>query len=401
LGSPLIDISKPRNPRYESLDIWRGFACVIVVFFHSSFYGIEGLRDNYSEPWRSILWLISRLWVGVPIFFVISGYCIAATADSSRRKKGGLGKYFYRRVRRIFPPYWIFLAITIPLMIGVDHLAPTKMFADNIHPIHGWSSVPWHVFGNITLTENWRAHLVGPVASRLFVGHAWTLCYEEQFYVVTGLLLLISRRWFFLNCLALTALILMFLIGVPQMQEECDGFFFDGQWTMFAMGILVYFCTNYSGRFGMSLASAALSVGLVVSAYFVLQKNGFAQRLFVAFGFALAATTLRPFDQVLTNSWLLWPLRFCGRMCYSMYLVHWPVVKFTSHVLYAIGLIQPWQTVLVTMPICALSAAGIAWVFHLLVERRFLNQPQTSGLVSRPPSRPMNAAFQRTILSGE
>src|SRR5262249_60508619 len=100
----------PAQPRYLSLDIWRGVACLMAVVLHSSFYvRYASLTEatRLENPVGSCLLLaVSRMGIGLPLFFVISGYCIAATADSSRRKSSGAGLYFKRRFRRILPPYW-------------------------------------------------------------------------------------------------------------------------------------------------------------------------------------------------------------------------------------------------------------------------------------------------------
>src|SRR2546423_626648 len=74
----------PRNPRYISLDIWRGAACLAVVLSHSMIYlGAQTLSNRGDQ----IIAALGRLggW-GVWLFFVISGYCIAATSDSTRRQ---------------------------------------------------------------------------------------------------------------------------------------------------------------------------------------------------------------------------------------------------------------------------------------------------------------------------
>src|SRR6185436_9334976 len=107
----------PRNPRYQSLDFWRGVACLSVVIFHSSYYA------STEQEGPALVWLmkvIGMFWLGVPIFFVISGYCIAATADRGRQIPASLGAYFQRRFRRIFPPYWIFLGASVLLVICLD-----------------------------------------------------------------------------------------------------------------------------------------------------------------------------------------------------------------------------------------------------------------------------------------
>src|SRR5947209_8469455 len=117
----------PRCPRYLSLDIWRGLACLLVLVHHSTFYKATGANFKgllaTASAWLETV--AARLWIGVPLFFVISGYCIAATADSSRRRPHAIGNYFIRRFRRIYPPYWILLALTIAVVLLIDlALAP-------------------------------------------------------------------------------------------------------------------------------------------------------------------------------------------------------------------------------------------------------------------------------------
>ena len=66
----------PRQPRYDSLDLWRGIACLFVVVFHST----NGYILAGSTPQESLsglladrlLTFISHLWIGVPMFFVVS-----------------------------------------------------------------------------------------------------------------------------------------------------------------------------------------------------------------------------------------------------------------------------------------------------------------------------------------
>ena len=110
---PAAAYPKLTNPRYNSLDFWRGTACLFIVVLHAAFFAKVGLTDAEMHKHHlaaMVFNLINHwMWVGVPMFFVISGYCIAATADSSRRKSHPTANYFKRRLKRIFPPYWVVL----------------------------------------------------------------------------------------------------------------------------------------------------------------------------------------------------------------------------------------------------------------------------------------------------
>jgi peptidoglycan/LPS O-acetylase OafA/YrhL len=76
------------------LDAWRGLAALGVVLYHLGLYHL-GLGMTFDLGHASVM-----------VFFVISGYCIAASAESCRRNNVGPGGYVWRRVRRIYPPYF-------------------------------------------------------------------------------------------------------------------------------------------------------------------------------------------------------------------------------------------------------------------------------------------------------
>jgi peptidoglycan/LPS O-acetylase OafA/YrhL len=390
----------PRCPRYLSLDFWRGVACLMIVVFHASFYVATPahLKRVTSSGGNVADWLVAGatwLWVGVPLFFVISGYCISATADSHRRKNAGVGQYFWRRVRRIYPPFWIFLALTALVVWVVEsHLAP-GLFSDDRHGFAKPTEMaPVQWLGNLTLTETWRPHVVGP-KSQLFAGHAWTLCYEEQFYAVVGLILLVWPRRFFplaalvsLVVLALEMAPVRLVPAVKVVRDHSEGFFFDGYWLYFAAGIVVYYAVNYAGRRGRWVAVAALALLLAWGV-----KTHSNSRM-VSFAFALLLLALHPLDGALASAAWSRPVSWCGTMCYSLYLIHWPVTKATSHLLLNAGIDTPARTLLVTVPVCIAVSIAAAWPFQVLVERRYLNTPWPAPCMTpQPDAAVANAAL--------
>ena len=105
---------KPQNARYESLDMWRGVACLCLVLYHAAFFCETSMRVGDVGSWSiadSFLYAIKKTWCGVPIFFVISGYCITAAAVNAQQRNDALRWYFFRRFRRIYPPFWIVVAL--------------------------------------------------------------------------------------------------------------------------------------------------------------------------------------------------------------------------------------------------------------------------------------------------
>lgn len=351
--------------RYHSLDFWRGVACLSVVVFHSTFYASEAVT-RFTE------WLK----YGVPIFFVISGYCIAAAAENCVRKQQSPLTYFKRRFRRIYPPYWIaFVAFAV--VIGGLDIAIPRLFSDANQPIpRPWWLNGWQAFGNLTLTETWRAHVTGPHKG-FFLGHAWTLCFEEQFYAVMGLIVAVAPRRLFAASAAVTVAVAGMLAAGAQ--PYVHGFFFDGHWLEFAAGILVYRAVNYGGK----LPAGGILIAGIAWLYWEPEYA-------IAFAFAIALLLLHPLDRMMSGSRVLSPVAWCGVMCYSLYLIHWPVCKGISHGAWMLGARSDAITLAVVVPLCMAASVVAGYGFHVFVERRFLNPPSLPAMLpGQSESRPL------------
>ena len=82
---------------------------------------------------------------------------------------------------------------------------------------------------------------------------------------------------------------------------------------------------------------------------------------------------------------LVRPLGALGLLSYSLYLFHWPLVKWGSRSVYMVGWAHPAITLLVTVPVCIAVAIAVALPFHLLVERRFHGTKRDDHLNERDP----------------
>lgn len=396
-------MQSPRPPRYESLDFWRGAACLLVVVFHAGLGyvatpDLEARVRAEGGDWADWAVLaVARMWVGVPLFFVISGYCIAAAADTARSRAGGTATFFYRRARRIYPPLWAFLAVTAVAAAALPAAWFPAATAFNwpLHRPDELSAVQWA--GNLTLTEEWRPNVAGPDRGYL-AGHLWTLCYEEQFYLVVGLLALLAGRRLFAAVGVVTAVVfanVLDLSGTPlagaaRFQAPLSGFFFDGQWLAFAAGVGVYYREAHATPVLRRCVDGFLAAGLVWAVRQIPDGWDFGQtlprHLAVAFGFALLLGWLRRFDARLAAARGAAPVAFCGRMCYSLYLVHAPVAAVLTWALYRSGITSPAGTLFVTVPAVVAASVATGYAFHRAVERRFLNPPAQAPTPPVPPS---------------
>ena len=376
-------VVKPRkSSRYESLDLWRGAACLAVVIYHTTMQVVPAATrgDTFLAKLGHLLVQgTGILWVGVPMFFVISGYCIFATLEKSMSRSDSIGTYFFRRFRRIYPPYWIALAVCAAAIVAVEIAASpgllTKGYFSVVQPI-SLNAGQW--IGNLTLTESWREHLFGSSTS-FILPHVWTLCYEEQFYAVAGLILLVAPKRMYAAAAVVSLVVAATMVLSKKLGVSVEGTFLDGRWLLFAAGILVFYAVNRATPRGRTVICVVLGTAAVLmlatgSVPWAFHLNRSLER-FTAVVFALTLVLLYRFDAKICAARWLAPIFACGTMCYSLYLTHALVAKVIGHGMHRLGANGPWETLLVGVPLSMAISAAVGWTFYLTVERRFLNGP--------------------------
>ncbi len=167
--------------RQPGLDLLRAIAILWVMLFHSFIVG--GLGDDWG-------WLSKYGWMGVDIFFVLSGYLIGGQVLERLRDQGRLdfGDFYLRRALRILPAFWVVLAMyaLFPAWREVDGMEPWWKFAAFIY----------------NLDVDYNAHAA--------FSHAWSLCVEEHFYLLFPLLTAwLSRRNSLLLAISLFVFVLL------------------------------------------------------------------------------------------------------------------------------------------------------------------------------------------------
>lgn len=365
------DMSYP--PRYLTIDHWRGLAALMVVVHHAVMTSPGWSKSTASDEHSILVAIADRGWIGVPIFFAISGYCIAATADSSRNKWTGWASYTFRRVRRIFPPYWASLMLLLGLWLvpGVRTIFYTSEL--RVVSPRALNTAMWA--GNIGLFEQTRASLVGQ--TRMLINSpAWSLCYEEQYYALIGLILIVARRWMFVGLIVLViGVAVCQASGLPVMGTAADPYFYA-----FASGFAAYAACTRLGRVGRWLTAVVLLTVSGICGYFcsldevlghyATPWNGGA----IGSAFAAILIALRPLDNKLSSVPALRPLRWCGERCYSIYLMHWPLCAIAGAAVVPLGLRGEAGILFATIPACLLASVAGGTAFYWAVERHFLNR---------------------------
>jgi peptidoglycan/LPS O-acetylase OafA/YrhL len=359
------------DPRYRTLDAWRGLACVMVVIHHAG-YALEWSEAGYAWlRWLAVL-VVRRMSLGVALFFVISGYCIAASVEANARRGDAPLVFLSRRIWRIYPPYWVALLGFAALVVALDASGLGRFYRGPITvALDPPAMLDWRQwFGNLTLTETWRPHVWGPERN-VYTGVAWSLCFEEQFYMICFLALwLLPGRFFPAIGGATLAIVAVWAHAWSTGRLSTLAGTFPLLWHEFAAGLAVYYrLVKTREPREKRLLEAGLVTLLALGLYTGIRSTSTA----AAFGLALVA--LRRWDDILIGLDWLAPFSACGRRCYSIYLAHLPAGMLGNHLLYELGLTSFWARTLVMIPLA--SAAGVAagWAFHAMVESYFLSPP--------------------------
>lgn len=375
-----------RHPRYELLDVFRGIACLLVVAHHAGF-ALYFAADSKTGPLGLLKQAVAGfLWhcdLGVPLFFVISGYCIVASVDLNRRREAWSWSFLKRRFRRIYPPYWAAILWFVAVVALSDRFAGSHVLHKN--PLVALELVDpgtldlrqW--IGNVTLSETWRPRIWNP-HEQIFTRVAWSLCYEEQFYFVCFLILALAPRRIFLALAATT--VVSALLGLAAIDsgaiDRLKGFF-PYLWHEFAFGAAVYWRLNAANEI-RGRQAVEIGLGVVSLVAFLYYRFSCA----AAASFALALIVLRDFDDRAARSRWLNPFRACGKRCYSIYLAHLPACVLVNAWMFQKSDMSFWTRVFVMVPTSVSAGAAAGFVFFEAVERHFLNErssvvPETGG----------------------
>jgi peptidoglycan/LPS O-acetylase OafA/YrhL len=228
---------------------------------------------------------------------------------------------------------------------------------------------------------------VGGGEANIFSRVAWSLCYEEQFYFLSFLLLIFASRRLFSAMGWLTLVIVLVRVAAADvgMIHRLEGTFVD-LWHQFAVGLAVYWRLNIPSESWKKRAVEAALAGMAAIGFgerIPNQPVDYSTGTTALFGLLLIA--LRDFDhRICSWSWMR-PWRFLGRRSYSVYLYHLPVTTVGTFGLHELGIAGFWPRLLITVPLVSTAAVLISCGFFWLVERHFLNPPIVGTARPRMP----------------
>ena len=345
-------------PRLPGLDLLRAIAIVWVMLFHS--WMIGGLGVPWFQP------VADYGWMGVDLFFVLSGYLIGQQllAPLSRGEPLRFGAFYLRRAFRILPVFFVVLAVYV--------LLPGWREAPGMQP--AWQFLTFA----LNLLIDYRHNQA--------FSHAWSLCVEEHFYLLFPLLAWwLARRASRALVVGAVALVVLAGLGlrayaVLHGKDWLESIYYP-TWTRLdglLAGVLLATIQAYRPRWWAAAqrrANTLAVAGLLVvgaSIWLFRDKTAFAASVF---GFPLLATGLALLVAAAAGGtgwmgrWRIPGAGWIAGISYSLYLSH----KLAMHAVH--DALSNWSAVhgLIAFAVYALAIAATGALLHYAIERPFLH----------------------------
>ncbi|NDC62588.1 MAG: acyltransferase [Planctomycetia bacterium] len=308
----MTEACPPVREYRPEIDGLRAVAVIPVVVFH---LGLEWLRGGY---------------LGVDVFFVISGFLITSIVLSDLRSDRFTFREFWaRRIRRILPP--------LIVMVGCTLLAALVLMPTFDHASIGRQAVA--ALLSLANIHFWRAagDYWGLQAEQMPLLHTWSLSVEEQFYLLFPLAIWAVYRWrrsWLTSAPVLLAAgsFALFLYGLGRSPTATFYLLPTRAWEL-AVGCALATASRPAAPDPVATPTwrswlAVLGLGMILATYFLLpDMNAGAAVTVLGAALVLAFGGAGPCRAILS----LPPLVAVGKASYSLYLWHWPFLVFAGH----------------------------------------------------------------------
>lgn len=353
--------------RIVELDGLRGIAALVVVIFH---YVNNQLVANETRLAQVLAKLTEFGWVGVDLFFVLSGFLIGTILIRNKPSKRYFSTFFVRRVVRIIPNYFLAVAIFV-LICNLPYFTGSYFLTGN-------NVIPWwSYFAMVHNIYMGALHNMGTDAMTI----TWSIGIEEQFYIVFPFIV------YFLKDKLLPYVLGIFVIGSvivrDMMPHWIPGYVLlpcrlDG----LSLGVLIAWLMQRVDLAAIVKRRLWIFIGLQVInvlycgfMYYKFGDLGPVKHTLFAFFFAVClvfALTLKGswYAAALRTRWLTW----VGSISYSLYLFHFMILGIMHYVLAGHGRLGMYNLTDVGISLAALVVSfAFSWMVFKVLESRFVN----------------------------
>lgn len=310
-----------------SLDALRAIAVLSVIVYH--------INPNY----------LPGGFLGVDLFFVLSGYLITSLILNEYQEHNRVNfiKFYIKRARRLLPAVYVMISLVLVFMVVFNNYLLEKSYIDALYA-YIYSSNWWYIFNNLDYFDNF--------VSASPYKHLWSLAIEEQFYLLFPLLFLFLSKLnvkkdklsifkYALICLAVVSLgshIFMFDIN------SINRVYYGSDTRMFELLIgaifsIIFPMESLSEKMSKKdsdryvLVAGISTLIFIVSMFFVTEYSVFLYYggfLLYALLFAVIIISVGHQQTKVSRIFSFKPLVYIGKISYSLYLWHFPVIILTT-----------------------------------------------------------------------
>lgn len=298
------------KPYYPHIDGLRAIAVSAVFLCHLDFAYFSGG------------------FVGVDVFFVISGFLITNIIYKQLNNPEGFSfiSFYTQRIRRILPALFVTLVLAFISSVGLLNPAAFKIFGTSL----AYAALS---FSNLFFNNQAGYFDVFSQSSPLL--HTWSLGVEEQFYLFFPLILFLWHRFFKINAITVIIILftLSFMLNLSDQNSKPVAIYYLAQYRIFefCIGAFIVFFMNRQLCSHFLLNEALCLLGFVLIIGTTLTYNSYTlfptyNALIPCLGAALVIYT----GQTKYCGYFLRcrPVRSLGLISYSLYLIHWPLIIF-------------------------------------------------------------------------
>ncbi|MBC2313741.1 acetyltransferase [Listeria welshimeri] len=361
-----------RTTRYSrkyvpSIDGLRALAVIAVIAYHLNFSWAKGG------------------FIGVDIFFVLSGYLITNILLTQWEKNQTLQlkQFWLRRFRRLIPAAYVMIVVVVIFSV-LFHSEILKNLRGDAIASFFYVSNWWFIFHNVSYFDSFG--MPSPLKN------LWSLAIEEQFYLIWPVFLLVFLRWVknpklllkIVIGLGLLSAIWMTILYVPGTDPSRVYYGTDTRLFDLLSGCALAFVWPFN-RLSPNIpkrSKAALNIAGTISILFfflitalVSEYQPFLYRgglLFVAIMGAVMIATIAHPASYLSKIFSFKPLRWIGTRSYGIYLWHYPIITLTTPVL-EIGQPSIWRSILQVAATFIIAELSFRYIETPIRKNGFIN----------------------------
>lgn len=312
--------SQPQHEKKyrRDIDALRAIAVLSVVIYH------------FSKDW------LPGGFVGVDVFFVISGFLISSILiPSIAEQRFSFSDFYLRRIRRIIPATLFCVGVTVAVCSAF--YTPTDGLLVAKSGLAALFSV-----SNLYFLQGIRTDYFAPTSDTLPLLHTWSLGVEEQFYLIWPLLIFVLAKMKRLGWLWLcTTLLTLWSFALSEyylkLNPSFSYYMLPARAGELLVGTLAYLLSTQLKKLPLAIyhLASVFGLGLIIYASITFDKSmnfpGWSA-LIPTFGAALFILAGTHEKNRINAGLAIQPVVFVGLISFSLYLWHWPVLAFMRYV---------------------------------------------------------------------